>query len=298
MSPLFIGNFRSGTTLLVNLLGLHEQLAPWFETKALCEPLRWLRVLNHPESADLESRMIRLKGAEGFFAEAVAERMLSDFRDTANRLNGSVPSGKGSEERYPIGHDYVLYSQEFAEQAVRDWVSEVRGKPDSARIARATGRLIHHLGNRHAEEAGKPFWINKTPEITRFGPELRACLGSVRVLMMIRNGRDVVRSATKLGWATAEEVAFWWQGLIEQSRQSAADAPNAYMELRYEDLLAAPEMMLDRVLGFIGLSPSGGGLVERYTSNFPLNQSEQGAGINAALPGYLDADFMKSLGYS
>jgi hypothetical protein len=224
--------------------------------------------------------------------------MLSDFRDTANRLNGSVPSGKGSEERYPIGHDYVLYSQEFAEQAVGDWLCEVRGEPDSVRISWATGRLIHCLGKRHAEEAGKAFWINKTPEITRFGPELRACLGSVRVLMMIRNGRDVVRSATRLGWATAEEVAFWWQGLIEQSRQSAADAPNYYMELRYEDLLAAPEMMLDRVLGFIGLPPSGACLVERYTSSFPLNQRAQCEEGQKALPNCLDTDFMRSLGYS
>ena len=298
MHPLFIGSFRSGTTLLVNLLGLHEHLVPWFETKALCEPLRWLRVLSHPELFDLESRMIRLRGPEGFSAAAVAERMLSDFRDTANRLDGSIPSGKSSQERYPIGHDHVLYSLAFAERAVGEWFAAVQGMPDSGRIARATGQLIRDLGNRHAEASGKPFWINKTPEVTRFGPELRDCLGQVRILMMIRNGRDVVRSATRLGWATPEEVAFWWQGLIEQSRQSAVGAPDAYMELRYEDLLASPEEMLDRVLKFIGLPPTGASLVERYTVEFPLNPPAQGAGDGETLPDCLDADFMRSLGYS
>ena len=298
MRPLFIGGFRSGTTLLVNMLGLHEHLVPWFETKALCEPLRWLRVLSHPESFELESRMIRLQGPEGFSAEAVAERMLSDFRDTANRLSGSAPSGKGSQERYPIGHDHVLYGLPFAERAVGEWFAEVQGEPESGRIARATGRLIRALGNRQAEASGKPFWINKTPEVTRFGSELRACLGPVSILMMIRNGREVVRSATRLGWATPEEVAFWWQGLIEQSRQSAADAPDAYMEIRYEDLLASPEELLDRVLEFIGLPPTGASLVERYTAGFPLSQRLQGTGDGEALPDCLDADFMRSLGYS
>jgi hypothetical protein len=48
--PIFIGNFRSGTTLLANLLGFHDELALWFETKAFCEALRWIRVMERPET--------------------------------------------------------------------------------------------------------------------------------------------------------------------------------------------------------------------------------------------------------
>lgn len=295
--PIFIGNFRSGTTLLVNLLGLHPSIAPWFETKALCEPLRWLRVLNHPESTDLESSLIRLPGPAGFSVEAVADRMLSDFRVTAARMVGAEPSGKAGEERYPIGYDHVIYDLAFAEQAVCDWVNDVGTLPDSSRIARATGKLINALGRRQADLAGKPLWINKTPEIARFGRELRLCLGSVGILLMIRDGRDVVRSATRLGWGSAEDIGLWWQGMIEQSRLASVDVPGGYMELRYEDLLGDPEVTMGRVLAFLGLPDTGTELVARYRENFPLKPMSSTMRSDTPVPHWLDADFMKSLGY-
>ena len=59
-APIFIGNFRSGTTLLANLLGFHKDLSPWFETKGLCELLRWQRVLKDPKTIPFESSLIHL----------------------------------------------------------------------------------------------------------------------------------------------------------------------------------------------------------------------------------------------
>jgi Sulfotransferase domain. len=296
--PLFIGNFRSGTTLLVNLLGLHPAVAPWFETKALCEPLRWMRVLQHPELAELEASLIRLPGPPGFSAEAVAGRMLADFRETAARVKGVIPSGKGSGERYPIGHDHVLYDLQFAEHALEDWLQAVGERPDAVRIGQATGILIRCLGNRHAYLAGKSCWINKTPEIGRFAAELRACLGPVGMLLMIRDGREVVRSAMRLGWAAPEELGIWWQGMIEQSRVASAIRPDDYMELRYEDLLADPVASVDRVLRFVGLAESGMDLVARYQADFPLSRPlSPNRDVNVSVPDYLDAEFMQSLGY-
>ena len=294
--PLFIGNFRSGTTLLVNLLGLHESLAAWFETKALCEPLRWLRVLQHPEDARREAGLIRLPGPAGFSVEAVAERMLLDFRDTSARIRGAAPSGKGGNESYPIGHDHALYSLDFAEQAVADWVDEIDQSADPVHIARVTGSLIQRLGKQHAELAGKQFWVNKTPEITRFGAELRACLGGIALLVMVRDGRDVVRSATRLGWAEPEEIGVWWKGMIEQSRAGGAGLGNAYMELRYEDLLADPAAHLDHVLSLMGLSASGAELVRRYQSGFSMDRALI-ADKGSPIPDYLDAELMRSFGY-
>ena len=298
MEPVFIGNFRSGTTLLVNMLGLHEAIAPWFETKGFCEALRWLRVLNQPETEEQELRLIKLPGPDGFSGKAVAERMWNDFCATAARIDGRSPSGKAGSERYPIGHDHVLYSLAEAERALDVWLDELSGSEDPQRIAEATGKLIGVLGARHAELAGKPCWVNKTPELPRFGQELRQCLGRCRIILMIRDGRDVIRSALGLGWGQPAEIAQWWQGMIEQSRRASEDHPDDYLEMHYEGLLEHPVASMDRVLEFIGYPAEGGRLVDRYQRSSPLMIHPQSrvplADVDTA---QLDAGLMNSLGY-
>ena len=227
--PVFIGGFRSGTTLLVNLLGLHQDLVPWFETKALCEALRLLRVLNQPQSAELEASLVRPQDVPGFSVDAVASRMMLDFRATEARILGIKPSGKADGERYPLGHDCVAYSARTAEIAVKAWQGTVSAlEPvDSLTVAHATGQLIGELGNYQLAGSGKSFWVNKTPEIVRFMPELRAAIGPCRFIMMVRDGRHVVSSAARLGWAEAAEIAVWWKAVIEEARRGAVADPHA-----------------------------------------------------------------------
>ena len=297
--PAFIGNFRSGTTLLINLLGLHDAIAPWFETKGLCEALRWLRVLNHPDLHDLEAGQIRLPGPDGFSATAVAERMLFDFRATTARILGTEPSGKGNNERYPVGYDHALYRLAEAEAAVAAWLQDVDGVSTPERVAQSTGRLIRSLGERHAQLADKPLWINKTPEVVRFGAELRACLGPCRMILMLRDGRAVLRSAMRLGWAEPAAIAAWWQGMIEQSRLAAAEDSAHYLEVRYESLVADPVHTLNQVLEFLGLEPTAEALVQRYQQDYGLSIAPpaEPSQYDATLDSWLDRDFMKALGY-
>lgn len=263
-TPTFIGSFRSGTTLLVNLLGLHRDIAPWFETKALCEALRWLRVLRHPERAMFEGRHIIPPQPPGFSPTAVAERMRHDFRATADRISGRAPSGKMDHERYPIGYDCVLYSLAEAEAALDEWCAACFDRPEPQTAAAATGRLIHTLGNLQVRHAGKSWWANKTPGIPRFIPELWDCLGPCRMVVLIRDGREVVRSASHLGWASALEIARWWKVLIEEARAAAAVHPSYYLEMRYEDLIRNPESEVNRLLAFLGCKPEGELLVGDY----------------------------------
>lgn len=301
--PVFIGNFRSGTTLLVNLLGLHTSIAPWFETKAFCEALRWLKVLNHPECVEFEESLINPRQLRGFHADAVAERMRSDFRTTAARIRGDEPSGKMEHELYPIGYDSALYSLEEAEVMLERWQAAVSGEPDTAALARATGRLITDLGQRHAQLAGKPLWINKTPEIPRFGREIHQCLPSSRIILLIRDGRQVIQSASQLGWAEAKEIATWWKGLIEETREAATDHPDHYLEMRYEDLVRDPVAEVDRLLFFLGLEPCGQLLVADYLRRLRRDNFDEGR--EQALSATVDwkafdaiaGDLMRQLGY-
>ena len=260
--PSFIGGFRSGSTLLINLLGMHPLVAPWFETKGLCEPLRWLRISNQPWAAPLESRLARPRTGAEFDLASIAVAMQADCRETASRLVGTAPSGKASYEHYPIGFDCVGYSAREAESATERWLVAARTEPTILGVSRATGSLIRGLGERHAHVLRRRHWINKTPEIVRFGRELEQCIGPCRRVLLIRNGYDVVASARHLRWASVREVAMWWKLLVEQSREGSV--PGRYLELRFEDLLSNPGSQVQQLLKFLQLDGQGQPLVEEY----------------------------------
>ena len=308
LCPVFIGGFRSGTTLLVNLLGLHPFLTPWFETKALCEALRFLRVLRLPESAHVESALVRPAFIKGFSIDAVAQRMLYDFRETAARQSGTQASGKAPGERYPLGHDVVNYSLNYAMAAVETWRKEINSSFDEVTAIKATGRLIRDLGLKHKTLDGKPILVNKTPEIVRFMPELRLCLGSCSFIMMIRDGRDVVRSAARLGWAESAEIAIWWKAMIEEARHGAGADPSRYLEVRYEDLVGQTSEQLDSILRFLGVLPLGEFIVTRYRQILNIDALVEASSIctyprrtmdaiDHEIESLIDAKFNAGLGY-
>jgi len=258
----FVGGFRSGSTLLINLLGLHPDVAPWFETKAFCEALRWQKALDEPTCLAVDQQAERIPAGHTINPEVVAAQMRADIRLTAARLRGDEPSGKAAYERYPIGYDCVRYSVSEAEAAVDRWFARSHYGATAVTVAQATGELINTLGRRHAQLMGKPRWVNKTPEIPRFGSELRQSLGGCRVVLLIRNGYQVALSASRLHWASVEKIALWWKELINLSR--AAAEPSSYLEVRYEDLIRNPAASLDRVLLFLDLEPLGKQLVAEY----------------------------------
>lgn len=303
--PVFIGGFRSGTTLLINLMGMHSQAAPWFETKMLCEALRWMYVLKHPEEQQFEQQYVNPPEPAGFSAEAVRARMEFDLRSTLDRISGAQHSGKAAHEQYSIGFDCLGYSLEQGLSALDQWESATRNSQDYDVVAQATGQLIKVLGEQHASGKTKPLWINKTPEISRFADELRDCVGECRVIYMVRNGERVVESAKKLGWGDVSGLAYNWRALLEKTRASMAQHTSDYKEIRYEDLVASPNTVLKDILGFCALSDEADEIVQQYSLRFDENAFDQSK-INRpsdlsveeqALFADVAGDLQKELGY-
>jgi len=273
--PTFVGGFRSGSTLLINLLGLHPELTPWFETKCICEALRWMRVLANPDLEAFESRFVPTPMPEGFTTDAVHDAMLWHMRYTAGRMSGELASGKADHERYPIGTDYVLYGLREGEQALNRWRERVKPDPSLPAVTEATGRLIRELGDRQAGLARGARWINKTPEIPRFGRELRRSLGRCRIIHLIRDGREVALSGARLGWADIPEMAEWWKGMIGLTREAATEAPEDYLEVRFEALVRDPVPTLERILTFLELPGRAERLWTEYRSGLDDQVSVQ-----------------------
>lgn len=303
--PVFIGGFRSGTTLLINLVGMHTDIAPWFETKSMCEALRWMHVLEHPEQESFEATYIAPAEPAGFNQEAVRARMDSQLRHTFARITGAQASGKAAHERYPIGPDSIKYSLAEAEQALAQWNSAIVGNNSYENVCAATGRFISELGEIQRQRYGRPRWVNKTPEITRFASELRDCLGGCKVIYMLRNGLDVVASAHKMGWGNVETLASNWKVLLQRTRQAMRDFPEDYLEIRYEDLLVEPARILNQVFAHCGESEAGLRIVQqfaRYYGNdaFDVSRTDRRGWLNEidlAVFNSIAGDLQAELGY-
>jgi hypothetical protein len=147
--------------------------------------------------------------------------------------------------------------------------------------------LIQELGSLHCSYYGTAAWINKTPEISRFGKELREALGACRVIYVVRDGMQVAASGQKLGWGSIETLAFNWKGLLEQTRTAMRELPAAYLEIRYETLIREPAATLNKVLEFCGQQPTGDSIISQFqqrfgASAFAVKKLTDGPSLNSA----------------
>jgi ABC-type polysaccharide/polyol phosphate transport system ATPase subunit len=111
----------------------------------------------------------------------------------------------------------------------------------------------------YAQGQGKPRWGDKTPPYGQYVDRLADLLPEVRIIHVIRDGRDVALSY-KDKWFGPEDksmdsLAAFWQDRILLTRTLAESLPDSrYLEIRFEDLVRMPEKVLEKVCGFLSLS--------------------------------------------
>lgn len=122
--------------------------------------------------------------------------------------------------------------------------------------------------------------LSKRTANNRRIPQLRSVFPKARYIHLIRDGRAVAHSLSRVEWWDEHEL--WWDGRkaaeLEQAGEerlticaknwtyemkelysglSAVD-PASLLEIRYEELLDAPVVQLGRILEFLGLSLASG----------------------------------------
>jgi hypothetical protein len=108
----------------------------------------------------------------------------------------------------------------------------------------------------YAGRIGMPFYGDRHAS---FEPENLALYDSsvdnLRVIHMMRDGRDVYRSwrAVWYGTRSAAEAAWAWRRHIEVRRVWARSNKDRYLEIRYEDFIAEPQATLVKVAQFLGI---------------------------------------------
>lgn len=85
--------------------------------------------------------------------------------------------------------------------------------------------------------------------------KLRWIWPRARYIYVVRDGRDVAASVVRMGWAGNPYVAadVWLRAEREWDTLRPLLEPDAWIEVRYEDLVADPSGVLARICAFIGV---------------------------------------------
>jgi protein-tyrosine sulfotransferase len=130
------------------------------------------------------------------------------------------------------------------------------------RQSRSQMEFIEHFQQAAISLSQKPIWLEKTPRnIERF-QFVRRHFPHAKLVHIIRDGRDVVCSLRRTSFARIDHVpgdsvkaavrcATQWRRFVESGMRLRGDA--GYYELRYEDLVLAPEQTIRSLLEFLGL---------------------------------------------
>ncbi|MGI9019984.1 MAG: sulfotransferase family protein [Solirubrobacterales bacterium] len=116
------------------------------------------------------------------------------------------------------------------------------------------GPAVRAFYEAYAAREGKPRWGEKTPRYVLRMPLIASALPEARFVHVVRDGRDVALSVLDrtVKDVDAAEVARRWRRKIERAREDAPTLEH-YLEVRYEDLVANPRRVLERVCEFVEL---------------------------------------------
>ena len=115
--------------------------------------------------------------------------------------------------------------------------------------------IVDGLLGAWASTHGKPRWGEKTPQHTLRWRTILAGFPNAQVIHLIRDGRDVMLSykAAFFGPKHVYPLAIRWQQYLAAAEEARAFlGKKAFLQVRYEDLLAAPEEELKRICTFLG----------------------------------------------
>lgn len=115
--------------------------------------------------------------------------------------------------------------------------------------------------------------VEKTPIHALHLREIIAAFPDAVFIHLIRDPRDVIRSALRMPIAVSQWIPFYidtWNRVQAAAHRFAAEHPGILHTLRYEDLTAAPRPALKSICRFLGLAFEGA-MVEDFAAEYERN---------------------------
>jgi len=138
---------------------------------------------------------------------------------------------------------------------------------DAARIEKKVleecsngGNFLRLVMEEIAHTQGLERWADCTPEHLAFLPRIKETIPDALIVHIIRDGRDVALSLEKQNWIKPLPWdrnrpliagAAYWDWIVRKGRRDGRELGNHYCEVRFEDLIGNPRVVLSRLSGFI-----------------------------------------------
>lgn len=155
----------------------------------------------------------------------------------------------------PFGADGGLArAQAMRSEELDDFYSDDRGYLSSTKRlgpAAPVPQRLHELVSRHAQ--GVPCLALS---IHRNFVTAHEIFPQARFIHILRDARDCAKSAVAAGFAgnVYHGLGPWMNSELSWDQLRPRLKPDQYLELRYEELVAEPELVLTRICRFLGLS--------------------------------------------
>lgn len=229
-------------------------------------------------NAIMSARVTRDVAGGAHHFDAIARICTTDFVSAGSMDQDAGPapifivgmprSGTTLLERIVSNHSQVASCgelQDFAWQM--RWAADVDGRAfvDDALLARAAGLDYAEIGRRYLAQtrwraAGRPYFVDKLPLNFLLAGFIHRALPAARILHVVRNPMDVCFSNWKAmfgamygySYRLPDLAAYYcaYRALMDHWHRVM---PNAILDVRYADLVAAPERAAARVFAFCGL---------------------------------------------
>lgn len=142
-------------------------------------------------------------------------------------------------------------------------------------------RIYDELASKH----GKKLAGEKSPGYCRHLPRLHALMPWVKIVHLIRDGRNIALSIRDWGKGAAKlelwkrepiaAAALWWRRDVTRGCEDGRSLPtDVYREIRYEELVAQPEPSLCELCAFLGLP------YDRAMVEYHLGRMKEKAGLS------------------
>jgi hypothetical protein len=155
-------------------------------------------------------------------------------------------------DRGPNKGVHTFLKWDDIEAALVELRRSYRGDPYGA-AASFTYRLLDPL----AAAAGAPGWVEMTPTNASAGLALLRLFPDMRLIHMVRDGRDVACSVVRQAWGPNDPVKAldWWARRLERAfRATEKVPPDRVLYIQLEDLIARDrERQYRRLLAFLDL---------------------------------------------
>ena len=117
--------------------------------------------------------------------------------------------------------------------------------------------VIDIVYRHHLASSGKMRFGDKTPRYIEIVPQLSILYPGAKFIHLVRDGRDVAASIIELNWndkgCRYYERDFRWTQVLRQREQlGKSDLDRNILDVRYEELVRAPEETMWRICAFLG----------------------------------------------